>query len=203
MVTSYNKNCFIWYNIFLLHFNLDHTFLLWISTMTQCSSCARTNPSESSSQSNVRKTTPTPQKHVILMSTAQIHKCLNNSNLSVYIGSPVLPSTSLFHLGGPIGDYLISTHSHNEMILCGVFQISCSDCFLSSNGSFQPTNSIWSSKMLNSPASSPSLIMMISNSCQRLRNSVEKHQSFWNTLLKARQWHSSFLLAVVRRLGNH
>lgn len=74
------------------------------------------------------------------MSTTWICNTLNNSIHGVYIGKPNLSSASLFHLGGLKGNFLISTTSYDELVLHGVFQISCSDCFLSPDGAFQPNN---------------------------------------------------------------
>ncbi|KAF8424997.1 hypothetical protein L210DRAFT_962336 [Boletus edulis BED1] len=74
------------------------------------------------------------------MSAAEIRKNLNNPALGIYIGKPGLPANSLFFLGGPNGNILISALSHDELILRGVFQINRSDCFLSPDGAFQPTN---------------------------------------------------------------
>lgn len=109
-----------------------------IRAMTQRSS--RAQGKAPAHQTDMRETTPPPHKGVTLMSTSQIRKTLTNSKHGVYIGHPGLPSASLFHLGGSKGDFLISTQSHDELILRGVFQISRSDCFLSPDGAFQPNN---------------------------------------------------------------
>ncbi|KAG9311368.1 hypothetical protein JVU11DRAFT_8475 [Chiua virens] len=93
-----------------------------------------------SEPSTTRQSTPPAKRRTSIMTTAEIHKNVKNTALGLYVGTPGLPSTANFFPCGSLGDILISTTTHDEIILRGAFQISRNEFFLQPDGCYRDTN---------------------------------------------------------------